>query len=114
MPHIGRKELACFASAMEQNAADDADGTFTMLLYLVDVFLQVGSDVFKVGCIVFADFVGTVFHYLLQVIDANVFAYMQDFEISDDISLRVEPAVIPMNHYAFAPPALGVGVSLKF
>ena len=60
-------------------------------------------------CILF-----TAGFYLLQVIDANVFAYMQDFEISDDISLRVEPAVIPVNHYAFAPPALGVGVSLKF
>jgi len=39
--------------------------------------------------------------YLLQVIDANVFAYMHDFEVSDDISMKIEPAIIaPDNAYA--------------
>ena len=39
--------------------------------------------------------------YLLQVIDANVFAYMGDFEVNDNISMRVSPAVItPYDHYA--------------
>ena len=33
--------------------------------------------------------------YLLQVIDANVFAYMQDFEVTDDITMRVEPTFDP-------------------
>ena len=43
----------------------------------------------------------TVAFYLLQVIDANVFAYMHDFEVTDDIALRLEPAVIvPDNMYA--------------
>ena len=32
--------------------------------------------------------------YLLQVIDANVFSYMGDFEITDDITLQVTPSVI--------------------
>ena len=32
--------------------------------------------------------------YLLQVIDANVFAYMQDFELSDNIAMNIGPAVI--------------------
>ena len=50
--------------------------------------------------------------YVVQVVDANVFAYMQDFEIDDDISLRVEPTVITPN-YAQAP-SLGVGLTLKF
>ncbi len=49
---------------------------------------------------------------MVQVVDANVFAYMQDFEIDDDISLRVEPTVITPN-YAQAP-SLGVGLTLKF
>lgn len=45
--------------------------------------------------------VATVAFYLLQVIDANVFAYMNDFEVDDDISLNIEPAVIlPDNAYA--------------
>lgn len=39
--------------------------------------------------------------YLLQVIDANVFAYMGDFEMGDDITMNIEPAVIaPDNEYA--------------
>lgn len=32
--------------------------------------------------------------YLLQVIDANVFSYMQDFELSDDITMNISPAII--------------------
>ncbi len=54
--------------------------------------------------------------YLLQVIDANVFAYMQDFEVSDDISLRVAPAVIaPERTYAFGnQPAFGMSLGLRF
>lgn len=48
--------------------------------------------------------VALVGSYLLQVIDANVFAYMQDFEISDDLTLNVSPTVItPYNEYACAP-----------
>ncbi len=39
--------------------------------------------------------------YLLQIIDANVFAYMQNFELGDDLTMSVSPAVIaPDNAYA--------------
>lgn len=45
--------------------------------------------------------VATALFYLIQVIDANVFAYMHDFEVSEDISMNLEPAVIaPDNAYA--------------
>lgn len=45
--------------------------------------------------------VATVAFYLLQVLDANVFAYMHDFEVTDDISMNLEPAIIPPdNAYA--------------
>lgn len=49
--------------------------------------------------------------YLLQVIDANVFAYMKDFEVSDDLSLQVTPAVItPDSAYAFnSGGSFGIG-----
>jgi len=52
--------------------------------------------------------------YLIQVIDANVFAYMQDFEVNDDISMHIEPAITPMNQYAFSPgnPAQGMSVGM--
>lgn len=67
--------------------------------------------------------VATALVYLLQVIDANVFAYMHDFEVSDDIALKVEPAVIsPDNAWAIntntsAPigqNAFGVRIGFRF
>lgn len=64
----------------------------------------------------------TALVYLLQVIDANVFAYMHDFEVTDEISMSVEPAVIsPYNAYAInptpypnSPNALGMRIGIRF
>ncbi len=42
--------------------------------------------------------VATALVYILQVMDANVFSYMHDFEVTDDISMNIEPAVIPPNN----------------
>lgn len=56
----------------------------------------------------------TAISYVLQVIDANVFAYMQDFEVNDEISMKVAPSVVPMGNYAMAPPAVGLSIGLKF
>ena len=40
--------------------------------------------------------------YLLQIIDANVFAYLQDFEVSDNLSIKISPTIISTyNEYAF-------------
>ena len=50
--------------------------------------------------------------YLIQVVDANVFAYMQDFEMSDDISLQLSPSVIS-TQYA-SSPAVGVSLGISF
>lgn len=54
--------------------------------------------------------------YLLQVIDANVFAYMRDFEVNDDISLHIRPTVIcPDMQYAYKPSgALGMSFGINF
>ncbi|MBQ9893495.1 MAG: hypothetical protein IJM35_10125 [Bacteroidales bacterium] len=57
--------------------------------------------------------------YLLQVIDANVFAYMQDFEVNDDLSIQIRPTVItPDVQYAAVPApgtsAFGLSIGLKF
>lgn len=61
--------------------------------------------------------------YLLQVIDANVFAYMHDFEVTDDISMNIEPAIIsPYNEYAMntssymnpSNSAIGMKVGFRF
>ncbi len=67
--------------------------------------------------------VATAACYLLQVIDANVFAYMHDFEINDEISMNIEPAVIsPYNAYAINTPqnvnggqnAFGMRIGFRF
>lgn len=55
--------------------------------------------------------------YLLQVIDANVFSYMHDFSVSDDLALKVAPTVMPTGlSYASAghSPAFGVHVGFTF
>ncbi len=58
--------------------------------------------------------------YLLQVIDANVFSYMHNFEVDDDISLRVAPAMIlPEYQIASAKPvsqqaAFGLRLGISF
>ena len=55
--------------------------------------------------------VTTIAFYLLQVIDANVFAYMHDFEVDDNISMNIEPAVIvPDNAYAMHSVGLKLGI----
>ena len=68
--------------------------------------------------------VATAALYFLQVIDANVFAYMHDFEVTDDISMKIEPAVIPPNNayamhtgtpaYGYSSNSYGLRVGLRF
>ena len=65
--------------------------------------------------------VATIAVYFLQVIDANVFAYMHDFEVDDNISMNIEPALIcPDNAYAFNTPvtygnnAVGMKIGFRF
>lgn len=55
--------------------------------------------------------------YVLQAIDANVFSYMHDFNLSDDLTLSVDPAVLaPDNALAFSPgtSALGLRFGITF
>lgn len=54
--------------------------------------------------------------YLLQVIDANVFSYMHDFEIVDDMAMSVTPTVIaPDTQFALnTQPAVGLSLGLRF
>lgn len=71
--------------------------------------------------------------YLLQIIDANVFSYMQDFELSDDITMNISPTIIdsspvyadntygrPFNNIGlrysntYAPEAIGLRIGFTF
>lgn len=54
--------------------------------------------------------------YLLQVIDANVFANMQNFEVNDNLSMSVGPSVTmpDNNNFAMQQPAVGASVGFRF
>ncbi|MBO4557736.1 MAG: hypothetical protein J5693_03910 [Bacteroidales bacterium] len=62
--------------------------------------------------------VATVLVYALNIIDANVFAYMKDFNVSDDLSFNVEPALIDNIDSQYLPnpsmPSFGVNMTFNF
>jgi hypothetical protein len=49
--------------------------------------------------------IGTAGFYLLQIIDATVDAYLFDWDVSEDISLRIEPSIIQSPSQFIALPA---------
>lgn len=54
--------------------------------------------------------------YILSVIEAHVDAYLKDFDVSDDLSMRVEPTMIDMSRFYAANRSSGypgVGLSMK-
>lgn len=57
--------------------------------------------------------------YLLQVIDANVFAYMHNFEVKEDLAFFSEPTIIMPSSTDFAmggnaSPAFGMSFGIRF
>lgn len=56
--------------------------------------------------------------YLLQIIDANVFSYMHNFEVDDNLSLDIRPTVIaPESSFAIgtaSQPAMGLTLGVNF
>ena len=62
--------------------------------------------------------VASVVVYALNIIDANVFAHMSDFNVNDDLSFNVKPAIIePLDGRYFAstsPYSYGFQMNLTF
>lgn len=64
--------------------------------------------------------IATALIYVLNIVDANVFAHFNDFDVSDDITLNVEPAVIepatsvPTFNNSYYSQAIGLQMNLKF
>lgn len=66
--------------------------------------------------------IATILVYALNIIDANVFAHFNNFDISDDLSFNVEPALIEPINSSYKPTigsdyygqALGLKMNLKF
>ena len=55
--------------------------------------------------------IGTVGFYVLQIVDASVDAYMFNWDVGEDISLRIEPANIPG---PFPSSPFGLRASISF
>ena len=52
--------------------------------------------------------------YLLQVIDANVFAYMHDFNIADDLTMSIDPVVLPTDNFYASSSGLNSALGVRF
>ncbi|HNZ42475.1 MAG TPA: DUF5683 domain-containing protein [Bacteroidales bacterium] len=63
---------------------------------------------FELTCIV-----GSLF-YILNIIDASVDGHLYKFDISDDLSLKVEPDMNSLSYYSGKNMAGGIKISLKF
>lgn len=55
-------------------------------------------------------YIGMVGLYVLQIVDASVDAHFYNFDISDDLSMQVQPSMMPPAPGEFA----GMGLQLKF
>lgn len=55
--------------------------------------------------------VGAFVLYALNIIDANVDAHLFDFDVSEDLSMKVEPRTMGLGFNS--KPIIGVGISLR-
>ncbi|MEA1874371.1 MAG: DUF5683 domain-containing protein [Bacteroidota bacterium] len=55
--------------------------------------------------------IGATLFYVIQIVDANVDAALSDFDVSDDISLRISQ---PESQFAVAQQSVGFTLTLKF
>lgn len=51
--------------------------------------------------------------YLMNIIDANVDAHLFDFDISDDLSLRLQPAALPSVYTGCITPGFTLKMTLR-
>jgi hypothetical protein len=54
--------------------------------------------------------------YALTVLDANIFAYFRDWDVSDDLTMNIRPGILdPVRtaKYATASPPLSVGLKMN-
>lgn len=59
-------------------------------------------------------YIGLLAVYVLNMIDASVDAHFYNYDISDDLSLRVEPQVINVGSYRTEPYGFGLQLKLSF
>ena len=57
-------------------------------------------------------FILSGFWYILNILDASVDAHLFDYDISDDLSLHIEPLI--KNPFINPEPITGITITLKF
>lgn len=57
-------------------------------------------------------YIGLVFVYLLQSMEAYVDAHLKNFDVSDDLELKIKPQMEMTS--ALGQPVIGIGLSLNF
>jgi hypothetical protein len=58
--------------------------------------------------------IGTAGFYILQILDATVDAYLFDWDISDDLSLKIDPVIIQTPSYILSPSANTLALRASF
>ncbi|MDR3133304.1 MAG: DUF5683 domain-containing protein [Prevotellaceae bacterium] len=57
----------------------------------------------------------TALVYVMNIIDANVFAHLKNFDVDDNLSLRIHPALLNYDAYASGgQPAIGMQLQITF
>ena len=56
----------------------------------------------------------TALFYGLNIIDATIDAHLYDFDVSDDLSMRIEPAIIKSPMYGVSGSNFGMRLTLQF
>ncbi len=62
------------------------------------------------------NYIGIGLLYVMNILDANVDAHLIDYDISDDLSMKVSPTITPGDMFSSvtAPAYYGVSFSIKF
>lgn len=58
--------------------------------------------------------IGTAGFYILQIIDATVDAYLFDWDISEDLSMKLEPALIQSPEFFMSPASNTLALKASF
>ena len=97
-------EGAFYSQTDDDLTNDQFDGTYDQrqLIELMNYYRQQRDLSIILGALA----------YGLNILDAYVDAHLMYYDVSDDLSLRWEPALI--NNQANMPSAIGVGITLSF
>ena len=93
-----------------------ADGDSTTIDSYVDIYSQ--DNLFELQQFYRRNrdlsIAGLVLVYVLNIVDAHVFAHLYDFDVGEDLSLQVTPHLNYQPHSNFAATQSGISLKLRF